>query len=194
MCAKMKECGNGKMIMKKNLDPEGSSITINFLKSQCILDLRKSLKRKREEHDNTSNVVNVNDVILDQPVIGLPMALQDKIQQMEGREVRFSIPIQQIQHDARDFLTERGELYLTVREGEGKIQKLVGFLVSVLDPSLKLYNMCFKKWKMEHTEVHNITSGWNNLVRNNSLKANDTVQLWFFRSNNNHMCFALVKI
>ncbi|KAJ1389550.1 hypothetical protein SESBI_38167 [Sesbania bispinosa] len=183
---------------------EGSSITINFLKSQCSVDSRKILKTKR--------VVNVNDVILDQPVIGLPMRLQEKIQEMEVREVklviqkklfksdlnsnngRFSIPIQQIQHDARDFLLEREEHYLTVREGEGKIQKLAGISVSVLDPSLKLYNMCFKKWKMEHTQVHNITSGWNNLVRNNSLKANVTVQLWSFRSNNNRLCFALVKI
>ncbi|KAJ1377437.1 hypothetical protein SESBI_48892 [Sesbania bispinosa] len=256
LCAKKKECGNGKMMMKKNLDHEGfakqiifaisnellvkegldpsqilstctnhvmegGSITISFLKSQCNEESKKSLKRKRENQDNVankncktnnnSNIANVNDVILDQPV-GLPMTFQEKIQEMEGREVklviqkqlfksdlnsnngRFSIPIQQIRHDARDFLTETDEFCLKERKGEGKNQRLVGFPVAVLDPSLKLYNMCFKKWKMEHTEVYNITSGWNELLRNNCLKAKDTVQLWSFRSNSNQLCFALVKL
>ncbi|KAJ1411359.1 hypothetical protein SESBI_21216 [Sesbania bispinosa] len=93
LCAKKKECGNGKMMMMKNLDPEGGSITISFLKSQCNEESKKSLKRKRENQgnvankncktNNNSNIANVNDVILDQPV-GLPMTFQERFKKWEA--------------------------------------------------------------------------------------------------------------
>ncbi|KAG5023886.1 hypothetical protein JHK82_019780 [Glycine max] len=42
--------------------------------------------------------------------------------------------------------------------------------VMVLDPSLREYNMCFKKWETERSYVYNLTRGWNQILHHNDLK------------------------
>ncbi|CAJ1971402.1 unnamed protein product [Sphenostylis stenocarpa] len=136
----------------------------------------------------------------------LPREFREKIQELNGREVNFvtekklfdtdlnpqnarlSIPPGKI---VNRFLSESEELSLNERMRESK--RLGGVWVSVLDPGLKEYKMCLKKWRMEKSYVYNLTKGWNQMVRGNDLKLHDTLQLWSFRVSS-QLCFALVKM
>ncbi|XP_061341664.1 B3 domain-containing protein At2g31420-like [Gastrolobium bilobum] len=142
----------------------------------------------------------------------LPWAIKEKIQEMGGSEVklviqkslfktdlspnhgRFSIPVQKMEKEAKNFVREREESIMAERQQQGQNQRLAGLPVFVMDPSLKFYNMHLKKWKMEKAVVYNITNGWMDLVRSNNLRVNDTVQLWSFRLNDQQLCFAFVKL
>jgi hypothetical protein len=76
----------------------------------------------------------------------------------------------------------------------GKHEDCHTMSVSVLDPRVTLYEgMRLTKWKMETSEIYNITHEWNKLVEENKLKKGHKVQLWSFRSHR-HLCFALVKL
>jgi hypothetical protein len=69
-----------------------------------------------------------------------------------------------------------------------------GMSVSVLDPSLELWDRMFiKKWRMVKSETYNITGDWYKLVKKNNLKEGQKVQVWSFRSHR-QLCFALVKL
>lgn len=137
---------------------------------------------------------------------GLPREFQEKIQELNGCEVKFvtqkklfktdlnpqharlSIPPAKI---ANRFLTPTEESSLNERRGKHK--RLSGMPVMVLDPSLREYNMCFKKWETERSYVYNLTRGWNQILHHNDLKLGDMLQLWSFRISF-WLCFTLVKM
>ncbi|TKY57295.1 B3 domain-containing protein [Spatholobus suberectus] len=183
----------------------------SFLKMEDS-EILESIKRKlrREEGtsmEGTSSGDNVGDE-QEQPheSHGLPREVKEKIQESNGCEVKFvtqkklsktdvnrsngrlSIPPSKI---VNNFLTQAEESSLDKRFGEN--QRLAGMPVFVLDPSLTEYNMCLKKWSMERSYVYNLTKGWNQIVRDNDLKPNDTLQLWSFRVSS-QLRFALVKL
>ncbi|KAK7372037.1 hypothetical protein VNO80_05405 [Phaseolus coccineus] len=136
----------------------------------------------------------------------LPREFQEKIQELNGCEVKFvtekklfstdlnpkharlSIPPTKI---ANKFLSETEESSLN--ESIKENGRLAGLSVTVLDPSLKEYKMCLKKWKMEKSSIYNLTKGWNQIVSQNHLQLHHTLQLWSFRVSS-QLCFALVKI
>lgn len=178
---------------------------------------RKTTMKKRSKRSPRKNFANilkrldlanenqVNDV---QEQTKLPATFKEKIEQMEGSDVklviqkrltesdlnpnsgRLSIPKGKIQE--KNFLTQLEESSLDVREGKKK--RILGMHVSVLCPNLKLSNnLCFKKWAMKTTKVYNITHGWSNLASENLLHVNNMVQLWSFRIHHK-LYFALIKI
>ncbi|KAH1062685.1 hypothetical protein GYH30_005573 [Glycine max] len=175
-----------------------------------------SLKRKAENNYNPSKRVKSKEGASswrDEDYLqkrideldGLPREFQEKIQELNGCEVKFvtqkklfktdlnpqharlSIPPAKI---ANRFLTPTEESSLNERRGKHK--RLSGMPVMVLDPSLREYNMCFKKWEMTKSYVYNLTMGWNQIVGDNHLKLGDTLHLWSFRLSS-QLCFALVK-
>ncbi|XP_045828733.1 uncharacterized protein LOC123920516 [Trifolium pratense] len=173
---------------------------------------------KREAKDERSNKPskkckinnnnNDNDQLQEQRP-ELPLVFKEKIEQMQGSDVmlviqkkltksdveenngRLSIPENQVINE--NFLEPNEKSSLDYDRKEGR-KKRIGMSVSVLDPSLNLYNgMCFKKWKMGKSEIYNITGEWNELVENNHLEKDQKVQVWSFRSHH-QLCFALVKL
>ncbi|ESW13415.1 hypothetical protein PHAVU_008G194000, partial [Phaseolus vulgaris] len=136
----------------------------------------------------------------------LPRQFQEKIQELNGSEVKFvtekklfstdlnpkharlSIPPTKI---ANRFLSETEESSLNECIKENG--RLAGLSVTVLDPSLNECKMCLKKWKMERSYIYNLTKGWNQIVRHNHLQLHHTLHLWSFRVSS-HLCFALVRI
>lgn len=106
---------------------------------------------------------------------------------LNPQQAHLSIPPTKI---ANKFLTQTEEPSLDERWGKNK--RLSGMSVMVLDPSLREYNMCFKKWEMTKSYVYNLTMGWNQIVGDNHLKLGDTLHLWSFRLSS-QLCFALVK-
>lgn len=69
-----------------------------------------------------------------------------------------------------------------------------GMPVFMLDHKLNLWDdMYLKLWKMETTEIYNITGKWYTFVARDYLRAGQKVQLWSFRRNG-QLFFAFVKI
>ncbi|RDY08971.1 B3 domain-containing protein, partial [Mucuna pruriens] len=132
----------------------------------------------------------------------LPSEVKEKMEEMKGCEVKlvaekelfeidldrkydgFSIPPTNI---GNNFLTQEEKDYLE------KVKKIAGLRVTVLDPSLRDHEMCFKKCSRKKSNVYNLGMGWNKIVTDNHLKPNDTLQLWSFRVSSK-LCFALVKL
>ncbi|KAJ7942548.1 B3 domain-containing protein family [Quillaja saponaria] len=141
----------------------------------------------------------------------LPVEFRNKIEELGGSEIklviqkelfgtdlnpnngRFSIPQTQI---LTEFLTESEKAFLDLRQRNNQ-GRLCGLDVLVLDPRLVEFNLHLKKWKMERTDVYNLTYKWNEILNGNksNLCLHDVVQLWCFRrSNSKQLCFALVKV
>ncbi|XP_045828790.1 uncharacterized protein LOC123920556 [Trifolium pratense] len=180
------------------------------MKKRKAKDERSSKPSKK--HKNLGNNDNVNDQI-EEEYPELPLAFKEKIEEMEGSEVklviqkeltasdvdksksRFSIPIKKMIKDCKFLRLEEESSLDYVRQKKTDGKKLDGFLVSVLDPNLILHDgICFKKWKMaKNTEIYNLTKKWNDLVAKNLFKENEKVQLWSFRSHQK-LYFALVKL
>nr|KYP73409.1 B3 domain-containing protein At3g25182 family [Cajanus cajan] len=136
----------------------------------------------------------------------LPRMFKEKIKELNGCEekfvmqkelfksdislnnARFSIPPKKL---VDKFLTETEESFLDVREEENKTVPSIPVLV--LDPSLREYNLLFKKWDMMRSSVYNLATGWNQILHHNNFKVDDTMQLWSFRVSS-QLCFALVKL
>jgi hypothetical protein len=139
---------------------------------------------------------------MEQEQPSLPLAFKERIEQMNGFDVnlviqkeltmndvkgennRFSMPIDKMIEESI-FLTPLERLSLNIH-------------VFMLDHNLRIWDdMYLKKWKLGKSEVYkvyNITGGWYKLVVQNDLKESQKIQLWSFRSNNNRLNFALVKL
>ncbi|KAJ7950569.1 B3 domain-containing protein family [Quillaja saponaria] len=141
----------------------------------------------------------------------LPVEFRNKIEELGGSNIklviqkelfgtdlnpnngRFSIPQTQI---LAEFLNESEMAFLDQRQRNNQ-GRLCGLDVLVLDPRLVEFNLHLKKWKMETTDVYNLTYKWNEILNGNrkNLCLHDVMQLWSFRrSNTNQLCFALVKV
>lgn len=169
---------------------------------------RKLSKKLKNGYDN-DNV----DHPMEEERPELPLAFKEIIGHMKGSDVKLVIQKQLTKSDLtqnngrlsipkgrviESFLTPTEEScldYVRKRKGEEK-NKIGSMVVSMLDHNLNLWDdMCLKKWKMETTEVYNITCGWNELVKDNHWENDQKikVQLWSFRRNLN-LNFALVKL
>ncbi|GAU40009.1 hypothetical protein TSUD_258010 [Trifolium subterraneum] len=181
---------------------EKTSEGIKTIKKRKVMgegprNLSKKFKKEKEE------------VQEEQP--DLPLAFREKIEQMEGNDVklviqkrltmtdvtrnngRLSIPIGK-KIEKSSLLTQEEGMYLDYVPQKKGTRKLDGMSVSMLDTNLKLWDdMCFKKWKMGKSEVYNITGGWFKLVVENHLEPDQKIQLWSFKRDN-HLNFALVKL
>ena len=181
--------GNGKSVFEYLLE----AVSLFSEEEQnSLVNMHASVDDEEEEGDESGEL--------------LPREFQEKIQELNGCEVKFvtkkklfstdlnpkharlSIPSTKI---ANRFLSQTEESSL--EEGIKENGKLVGLSVTVLDPSLKEYKMSLKKWRMEKSNVYNLTKGWNQIVRHNDLQLHQTLQLWSFRVSS-QLCFALVKI
>ncbi|CAJ2633060.1 unnamed protein product [Trifolium pratense] len=169
----------------------------------------KNIKKRKAMGERSRNSLKKfknpekEEVQEDQP--DLPLSFKEKIEQMEGNDVklvihkkltmtdvtrnngRLSIPIGKIKESS--LLTEEEGLSLDYVPQKKGTRKLEGMSVSMLDTNLKLWDkMCFKKWKMGKSEVYNITGAWYKLV-----EQDQKIQLWSFKRDN-HLNFALVKL
>jgi len=173
-------------------------------------DSKKEIKKRKDKDERSSKPSKKRKKQVQEEKPELPLAFKEKIEQMEGCEVklviqkeltksdvdkdqsRLSIPIGKIEEN---FLTPTEELSLDyVPQKKKGRKKIVGMFVPVLDPNLILYkDMCFKKWKMETREVYIITNKWNKFVAENRFEAKKKVQLWSFRCHG-ELYFALVKL
>ncbi|KAL6541313.1 hypothetical protein OROHE_011021 [Orobanche hederae] len=93
-------------------------------------------------------------------------------------QARLSVPYRQVKNK---FLSSYEEAELASERG---------IPVAVVQPCLKERRMTFKSWKKNSMYV--LINGWNNVCRENGLKARILIQLWSFRRNS-ELCFALVK-
>ncbi|GAU40029.1 hypothetical protein TSUD_258220 [Trifolium subterraneum] len=173
---------------------------------------KREVKNERSNKPSKKRKINNNNndnIQLQEERPELPLVFKEKIDLMEGSDVmlvmqkqltktdvtenngRLSIPEKQVINE--NFLEPNEKSSLDYDREEGR-KKRIGMSVSVLDPSLNLYDgMCFKKWRMVKSEIYNITGKWNKLVAKNQLEEGQKVQLWSFRSDR-QLCFALVKL
>jgi hypothetical protein len=104
---------------------------------------------------------------------------------------RLSIPEKQVINEKFLEPNEKSSLHYDRKEGR---KRRDGMSMSVLDPSLELWDRMFiKKWRMVKSETYNITGDWYKLVKKNNLKEGQKVQVWSFRRHR-QLCFALVKL
>ncbi|GAU40011.1 hypothetical protein TSUD_258040 [Trifolium subterraneum] len=197
-CTSNNEEDVGKIIFKEKTSEGIKNIKKRKAMGEGSRNLSKKYKNREKE-----------EVQEEQP--NLPLAFKEKIEQLEGNDVklviqkkltmtdvtrnngRLSIPIGK-KIEEGSLLTQEEGLYLDyVPQKKGK-HRLDGMSVSMLDTNLKLWDdMCFKKWKMGKSEVYNITGGWYKLVVENHLEKDQKIQLWSFKRDN-HLNFALVKL
>lgn len=169
---------------------------------------KSKLEEKRMKNDDKKGKRKVGDDEKEQPdeAVELSREFMEKIEELNGSEVKFvlqkdlsksdleknqgrlSIPPSKI---VNKFLTENEKSLMDEREGIN--DRFVGKNVLVLDPCLRVCEMCFKKWPMTRSFLYCLTKTWNDTAINNNLKVNDTLQIWSFRINS-QLCFALVKL
>ncbi|KAL5081928.1 hypothetical protein RYX36_010349 [Vicia faba] len=189
----MENCNFASRILEESSNDE----SCNWKNKKTKANRKRSNKPSKKLKKKTSNKAE------------LPLAFKEKIEQMGGDEVKFVIEKELTNSDLtqtngrlsipkgkinESFLTPAEESYLDYERN--KQEKIAGIYVSLLDHDLNLWDeMCLKKWKMETTEVYNITDGWNELVADNKWKKGQKVllQLWSFRRNHK-LYFALVKL
>ncbi|KAL1821584.1 hypothetical protein ACET3Z_016453 [Daucus carota] len=109
---------------------------------------------------------------------------------LNASENRFSIPVNQLREEGKDFLTEDEEKTLDRRNaGNG----IVPIPVRVLEPNLKRSFINFKKWPMNNSFCYVLCGSWTVMQKNNRLQANTELQVWSFRVNG-ELNLALVKV
>ncbi|QCE01710.1 hypothetical protein DEO72_LG7g3009 [Vigna unguiculata] len=198
---------NPPKIMKKEKGCSDKKSKFEYLLDAVSLFSAYEEEQQKNKHDlrNNESVGNEEEGHESDDAL-LPREFQEKIEELNGSEVKFviektlfstdvnpkharlSIPPSKI---ANKFLSETEESSLN--ESIKENGRLVGLPVTVLDPSLNEYKMCLKKWNMEKTCIYNLTKGWNQIVRQNHLELHHTLHLWSFRVSS-RLCFAIVKI
>ncbi|XP_074380739.1 uncharacterized protein LOC141721639 [Apium graveolens] len=143
------------------------------------------------------SIVNKNKVV--EIAAPMPLDLENRIQEMEGVDVklviqkqifasdtdstqnRFSIPIKQIRQEAKDFLTEN------------EISRLP-ITVPFIDPELDLTSIVIRKWNYSGKSSSYALSGpWSGISTSNNLRAGMVMQIWSFRVDG-QLFLALVKV
>ncbi|KAL1537946.1 B3 domain-containing protein-like protein [Salvia divinorum] len=106
---------------------------------------------------------------------------------------RLSIPFNKIEND---FLTEEEKQYLLGEFENGKKRFMEVRIVQpslLLEETVKLCRWDMAKKSGKTTSTYAIRGNWTAIVKNNRLRVGTTVQLWFFRLDQ-ELCFALVKV
>jgi hypothetical protein len=167
---------------------------------------KREVKNERSNKPWKKRKINNDQIQEERPE--LPLAFKEKIEELKGSDVmlviqkeltmcdltdnhrRLSIPVKQVINEK--FLEPNEKSFLHYRK-EGR-KRRIGISVSVLDPSLELWErMSIKKWRMVNSDTYNITDDWYKLVEKNNLKEGQKVQVWSFRRHR-QLCFALVKL
>lgn len=104
---------------------------------------------------------------------------------------RLSIPLNQVQ---QSFLTPEESERLN-SGGNGK--KCAAMEVMLIEPSLHRETISLRKWNMKKasgnsTSMYVLVTNWKSVTERNSMKEDETVQLWSFRIKSK-LGFALVK-
>ncbi|KAL6328370.1 hypothetical protein AAG906_034514 [Vitis piasezkii] len=139
----------------------------------------------------------------------LPVILRNRIRALGGSDVTFviqkplfktdvssghnrlSIPLNQVQ---QSFLTPEESERLN-SGGNGK--KCAAMEVMLIEPSLHRETISLRKWNMKKasgnsTSMYVLVTNWKSVTERNSMKEDETVQLWSFRIKSK-LGFALVK-
>ncbi|CAH8308263.1 unnamed protein product [Eruca vesicaria subsp. sativa] len=106
---------------------------------------------------------------------------------------RFLIPLNKLKRN--DFLTQEESSFLE-QEKRGKQPGLEAILV---DQRSEAWSLVFKRWVMKKKKNNSqsrslnyvLNCGWNDIVKENNLKAKDKISLWSFRCDG-VLCFSLV--
>ncbi|KAJ4848467.1 hypothetical protein Tsubulata_032226 [Turnera subulata] len=128
-----------------------------------IPEVIKSVNKEREES------VSPSDVTL---VIEKPLTPTD----VDKGQCRMSIPLTKA-HNSDHFLTEEEKEILNRHDGKNweSIQ------VNLIEPSSAVRHVRIKNCFMSKNRMLVLVDPWNQVVKENSLKAGDVVQLWSFR-------------
>ncbi|GAB2272978.1 hypothetical protein Dimus_007792 [Dionaea muscipula] len=137
----------------------------------------------------------------------LPADFAVKIRSFDGSDVRLVIEKELTASDMNPYaarlsmprkktslsLTEAEGAALESKDENGKHKKLD---VKVVDPSLQMRELAFKRWPMGITWSYVLVGAWNRLTKENKLKKGDLMQVWSFRmeGGNGRLGFALVKV
>ncbi|CAJ1948868.1 unnamed protein product [Sphenostylis stenocarpa] len=89
---------------------------------------------------------------------------------------RLSMPVNEIRCD---FLNEQEIAQLNERDSG----KIIGLMVTVLDPCLREYVLPLKKWTM-NTITYNLVKEWYQIVCDNNFQESQELQIWSFRTTN----------
>ncbi|CAJ2633061.1 B3 domain-containing protein At1g05920-like [Trifolium pratense] len=174
---------------------EVGKIIVNEKTSEGIKNIKKRKAMGEGSRNSLKKFKNREKEAVQEDQPDLPLAFKEKIEQMEGNDVklviqkkltmtdvtrnngRLSLPIGKIIEES-SLLTEEERLSLDYVPQKKGTRKLKGMSVAMLDTNLKLWDkMCFKKWKMGKSEVYNITGAWYKLVEENHLEQDQKIQL-----------------
>ncbi|CAG7909206.1 putative B3 domain-containing protein At3g49610 [Brassica rapa] len=107
---------------------------------------------------------------------------------------RFLIPFKKLKRN--DFLTQEESSFL--EQDENKKGKKPGVEALLVNERSQTWSLVFKRWVMkkekdsQNGSLHYVLNrGWNDIVKDNKLEANDKISLWSFRSDG-VLCFSLV--
>lgn len=117
------------------------------------------------------------------------------VSDVNPNQSRFLIPFKQLKRN--DFLTQEESSFLEQEEGnKGGKPGVEAFLV---DQRSEAWSLVFKRWVMKKKESSQkgtlnyvLNRGWNDIVKENKLKAKDKISLWSFRCDG-VLCFSLVS-
>ncbi|KAK1405169.1 hypothetical protein POM88_004774 [Heracleum sosnowskyi] len=110
---------------------------------------------------------------------------------LNPKQNRLNIPINQLREESQDFLTEAEKKKLDKRDANGKIVQ--SMLVPLLEPNLNRSNIKFKKWISNKSFWYVLCGPWTVMHTNNHLEVGTDLQVWSFRVNGD-LNLALVSV
>lgn len=127
---------------------------------------------------------NVKSLILEMGGTGVVLVTQKRLTatDVERHNNRLQMPLSQICNT--NFLTDQEKHYLTRKDGK----QWNSIETPLLDPALEKHKILLRRWLMaksssaaKSTENYVLNKPWNDIVKDNTLKEGDAIQLWGFR-------------
>ncbi|CAF1923846.1 unnamed protein product [Brassica oleracea var. botrytis] len=117
------------------------------------------------------------------------------VSDVNPNQSRFLIPFKKLKRN--DFLTQEESSFLEQDENK-KGMKKPGVEALLVNERSQTWSLVFKRWVMKKEKDSQngslnyvLNRGWNDIVKDNKLKANDKISLWSFRFDG-VLCFSLV--
>jgi hypothetical protein len=141
------------------------------------------------------------EIISSSPPPKLPTLIENKIKELNGRDIRYimckklypldidkdlnclSMPIKK---EKLDFLLDIEKEIL-----EDKKDKSDDLKVIVLDPCFREFTMSLRKWYMGTSSVYNLVQNWKVVLEKNTFEIGQLLNIWSFRDVNNKLYFVL---
>nr|XP_004236419.2 putative B3 domain-containing protein At2g27410 [Solanum lycopersicum] len=141
-------------------------------------------------------------------ILPMPQIVKDRINQLEKgvKEVKFiiekeifktdcgehqnrlSIPITQV---VEKFLTDEEEKYLCMPSNGNRINFKK---VRVIDPSLDIYELELRRWKMTESAIYALNGKWTKMRVRNKIKKGNTIQIWAVRMDDDELIIVIMKL